>query len=74
MTDGRELCAVEFLDQLQLMGVLGAILHPQPLVGTALMGSLTCLGQPRALPPSTWHFCQALRSGEFQPDSGLQTP
>lgn len=64
MTDDRELCAVELMGQLQLTGVLGAILQPQPLVGTALMGNtpcLTCVSQPRALPPSAQHFCQAPR-------------
>lgn len=46
------------MDQLQFMGILGSLLHPQPLVGLALMGNvpfLTCVSQPR-VPTS---FCQA---------------
>lgn len=41
----------------------GALLHPQPLVGLALMGNvpfLTCVSQPR-VPAS---FCQAASSEE----------
>jgi hypothetical protein len=51
VTDDQELCAVE------LMGILRALLHPQPLMGTALMGNvpcLTCVSQ-RRVPDA---FCQ----------------